>query len=219
MRFQAKKKERESTQLILAQYIVKSSELLHIHEKVAKGIFQRGRPECHTVGGSIHRHLRCFSGRKSWLLISISLDCLNFKSFRSSLQPSSQPLTHLRKTKPSCVSEQVPLGYMFPSSSRPLLCVCNWWCRFLFLPNAILVSSLKQLCWWNRPGHRTHPPVALKAPSTSQWTPGPRTELTKHPLRLSVNTACLLLFLFPLVGTDFSLSKKGKGTDIYKTLF
>lgn len=60
-----KKRERESTQLILAQYIVKGSELLHIHEKVAKGIFQRGRPECHTVGGSIHRHLRCFSGRKS----------------------------------------------------------------------------------------------------------------------------------------------------------
>lgn len=109
---------------------------------------------------------------------------------------------------------------MFLSSLRPALCL--WLgCRFLFLPNVILVSSLKQLCWWNRPGHRTRPPVALKAPSTSPWTPGLRTELTKHPLRLSVNTACLFLSLFCLVGTDLALRKKGKGTlktDIYETL-
>lgn len=108
------------------------------------------------------------------------------------------------------MSEQAPWVVCFCPAQDPCFVSVIGGGHFLFLPNAILVSSLKQLCWWNRPGHRTRLPVALKAPSTSQWTPGPRTELTKHPLRLSVNTACLL-FLFPLVGTDLFLRKKGKG--------
>lgn len=128
----------------------------------------------------------------------------------SAILPTHSPISE-RLNHPVCLS-RAPRVICFHPAQDPCFVSVIGGAHFLFLPNAILVSSLKQLCWWNRPGHRTRLPVVLKAPSTSQWTPGPRTELTKHPLRLSVNTACLFLSLFPLVGTDLFLRKKGKGT-------